>query len=69
MQTRSMAKAATMVVVRQTAAPSSKQQDLQQNVYCWMDKAQGLTKLSTPPCEVEDYYSSDPSSSSLKQVF
>jgi len=34
-----------------------------------MDKAQGATKLSTPPCEVEDYYSSDSSSPSLKQVF
>jgi len=28
-----------------------------------------LHKLSTPPCEVEDYYSSDSSSPSLKQVF
>ena len=27
------------------------------------------TKLSTPPCEVKDYYSSDSSSPSLKQVF
>jgi len=34
-----------------------------------MDKAQGPTKLSTPPCEVKDYYSSDSSSPSLKQVF
>jgi len=34
-----------------------------------MDKAQGPTKLSTPPCEVEDYYSNDSSSPSLKQVF
>ena len=34
-----------------------------------MDKAQDPTKLSTPPCEVEDYYSSDSSSPSLKQVF
>jgi len=33
-----------------------------------MDKAQGLAKLSTPPYEVEDYYNSDSSSSSLKQV-
>jgi len=34
-----------------------------------MDKAQDPIKLSTPPCEVEDYYSSDSSSPSLKQVF
>ena len=34
-----------------------------------MDKTQCLTKLSTPPCEVEDYYSNDSSSPSLKQVF
>ena len=34
-----------------------------------MDKAQGITKVSTPPCEVEDYYNSDSSSPSLKQVF
>jgi len=68
-QKRSMAKAATVVVVRQTAAPSPKQQDLQQKVSCWMDNAQGPTKLSTPPCEVEDYCSSDSSSPSLKEVF
>jgi len=40
MQTRSMAKAATVVVVRQTAEPLPKQQDLQQKVSCWMGKAQ-----------------------------
>ena len=34
-----------------------------------MDKAQDPIKLSTPLCEVEDYYSSDSSSPSLKQVF
>jgi len=34
-----------------------------------MDKAQGATKLSTPPCEVKDYYNSNSSSPSLKQVF
>jgi len=34
-----------------------------------MDKVQGPAKLSTQPCEVEDYYSSDSSSPSLKQVF
>ena len=34
-----------------------------------MDKAQDPTKLSTPPCEVEDYYSNDSSSPSFKQVF
>ena len=34
-----------------------------------MDKAQDPTKLWTPPCEVEDYYNSDSSSPSLKQVF
>jgi len=69
MQTRSMAKTATVVIVKQTVEPSPKQQDLQQKVSCWMDKVQSLAKLSTPPCEVEDYYSSDSSSISLKQVF
>jgi len=34
-----------------------------------MDKAQDPTKLPTPPCEVEDYYNSDSSSPSIKQVF
>ena len=34
-----------------------------------MEEVQQKTKLSTPPCEVEDYYSSDSSSPSLKQVF
>jgi len=34
-----------------------------------MDKAQGPSKLSIAPCEVEDYYSSDSSSPSLKQGF
>ena len=34
-----------------------------------MDKAQGPTKRSSPPYEVEDYYISDSSSPSLKQVF
>jgi len=58
-----------VVIVRNTTTPSPKQQDLQQKVSCWMDKAQGLMKLSTPPCEVEDYYSSDSSSPSLKQGF
>ena len=33
-----------------------------------MDKVQGPAKLLTPPCEVEDYYTSDSSSPSLKQV-
>ena len=69
MQTRSMAKAATVVIVRQTTKPLPKQQDLQEKVSSWMDKAQGPTKLSTLPCEVEDYYSGDSSSPSLKQVF
>jgi len=68
MQTRTMAKATTVVVVRQTAEPSPKQQDLQQKVSCWMDKAQGPAKLSTRPCEVENYYSSN-SFPSLKEVF
>ena len=68
MKTRSMAKAATVVVVRQTTTPSPKQHDLQQKVSCWMDKARGSTKLSTPPCEVEDCSSSDSSSPSLKQA-
>ena len=45
------------------------QQDLQQKVSCWMDKVQGPAKLLTPPCEVENCYSSDSSSPSLKQVF
>jgi len=66
---QSMAKATTVVVVRQTATSSPKQQDLQDKVSCWMDNAQGATKLSTPPCEVEDYYSSDSSSPSLNHVF
>jgi len=44
MQTRSMAKATTVVVIRQTTEPSPKQQDLQQKVPCWMDKAQGPAK-------------------------
>jgi len=34
-----------------------------------MDKAQSPLKLPSPPFEVEDYYSSDSSSTSLKQVF
>jgi len=66
---RSMAKATTVIFVRQTVTPSPKQQDLQEKVSCWMDKAQGPTKLSTPHCEVEDYYCSDSSSQALKQVF
>ena len=33
-----------------------------------MDKAQSPSKLPTPLCEVEDYYSSDSSSTCLKQV-
>jgi len=44
MQTRSMATATTVVVVRLTAEPSPKQQDLKQKVSCWMDKVQGLEK-------------------------
>jgi len=64
-----MAKTTTVVIVRQTAEPLPKRQDLQQKVSCWMDKVRGPAKLSTPPCEVEDYYSSDSSSPSLKQVF
>jgi len=69
MQTRGMAKAATVVVVRQTVKSSPKQHYLQQKVSCWMHKAQDPTELSTPPCEVENGYSSDSSSPSLKQVF
>ena len=34
-----------------------------------MDKAWSPSKLSTPPCEVEDYYNSDLSSPSLRQAF
>ena len=34
-----------------------------------MNKAQDPIKLSTPPFKVEDYYTSDSSSPSLKQVF
>jgi len=64
-----MTKAAIVVVIRHTEEPSPKQQDLQQKVSCWMDKVQGPAKLSTPPCEVEDYYSSDSSLPSLKQLF
>jgi len=63
-----MAKAAMVVVVRKTVEPSPKKHDLQQKVSCWMDKAQCPTKLSIPPCEVEDYYNSDCSSPSIKQV-
>jgi len=33
-----------------------------------MDRAQGPTKLSTPPWEVEDYYKSDSSSPSVKHA-
>jgi len=33
-----------------------------------MDKTQSTSKLTTPQCEVEDYYSSDSSSPSLKQA-
>jgi len=69
MQTRSMAKTATVVIVRQMAKPSPKQQDLQQKVSCWIDQVQGPKQLSTPPCEVEDYYNSDSFSLSLKQAF
>jgi len=32
-------------------------------------KVQSPSKLSTPLCEVEDYYSSDSASPSLKQAF
>jgi len=69
LETRSMAKAITVVVLRQIATPSPKQQDLQQKVSSWMDKAKGHSKLPTPLCEVEGYYSSYSSSPSLKQVF
>jgi len=69
METGIMAKAATVVVVRETKTPSPKQEDWQQKVSCWMDKAQSPLKLASPPFEVEDYYSSDSSSASLKQVF
>jgi len=34
-----------------------------------MDRAEGYSKLPTPLCKVEDYYSSDSSSPSLKQIF
>ena len=34
-----------------------------------MDRARSPAKLPSPPCEVEDYYSSDSSSPSLKQTF
>jgi len=64
-----MDKAATVIVVRQKATPSPKQQELQQKVSCWMDKAQSPLKLPTPLCEVEDYYYSDSSSPLLKQAF
>jgi len=68
-ETRSVAKAAMVAVVRQIATPSPKQQDLQQKVSCWMDKARRLSKLPTSHYEVEDYYCSDSSLPSLKQVF
>ena len=69
METRSKAKDATVVVVRQMATPSPKQQDLQQKVSCWMDRAQSSSKLPTPLCGVKDYYSNDSFSPSLKQAF
>ena len=34
-----------------------------------MDRAESYSKLPTTLCEVEDYYSSNSSSSSLKQAF
>ena len=34
-----------------------------------MDRAQGHSRLPSPLCEVEDYYSSDSFSPSLKQAF
>jgi len=34
-----------------------------------MDKVEGHSKLSTPLCEVQDYYRSDSSSLSIKQAF
>jgi len=64
MKARSTAKAVTVVVIRQTTIASTKQQDLQQNVSYWMDKVQIPSKLSIPPCEIEDYYNSDTSSPS-----
>jgi len=67
MKMRSMANAATVAIVRQTVVPLSKQQDLQQKVSYGMDRAQNLSKLPTSLCEVEDYYSSDSSSPSLKR--
>jgi len=70
METRNIAKVITMVViVRQTAAPSRKQQDLQQKVCCKMERAQSPSKLPTQLCEVEDYYNIDSSTPSSKQVF
>ena len=36
---------------------------------CWNDKAQNPSKLPTPLCEAEEYYSSDSSSTLLKQPF
>ena len=62
-------KAAIVVVFGQTTTPSSKTQDLHQKVSCWMNLAQSPSKLSTPLCEVEDYYNNDSSSPSLKQAF
>jgi len=61
MEARSMAKTTTVVIIRQTATPSPKQQDLQQKVSCWMDRAQSPSKLPIPLCEVEDYCSNDSS--------
>jgi len=54
METRSMAKAAMVVIVRQTVTPSLRQQDLQQKVSYWMDRAKIHSKLPTLLCEVED---------------
>ena len=55
METRSIARAATIVVLNQTAIPTPKLYDLKQKV-CWMDEAYGSSKLQTPSCEVEGYY-------------
>jgi len=64
METRRLAKATMVVVIRRIVALSPKQQDLLQKLSYWM--GQSPSKLSTPLYEVEGYYSSDSSSPSLK---
>jgi len=71
MKTRSITKAAPIVIARKTVMPSPKLQDLkmEQKVSCWRDEVQSPTKFQSPVCKVEGYYSSDSSSSPSKGAF